>query len=123
MANLTKEMAWTVFQTGAQFRADAPDKPRFKVGDTVRALNINPEGHTRLPRYIRDKVGTVEQLHGVFVFADTRGRGLGDDPQHLYSVRFSATELWGADASPKDSLSITLWESYIEPVTMTESAQ
>jgi nitrile hydratase subunit beta len=123
MANLTKEMAWEVVQTGAQFRAEVLDQPRFKVGQVVRALNMNPDSHTRLPRYIRGKAGTVEQVHGGFVFADSRGRAAGDDSQHLYSVRFSAVELWGASASPGDSVNITLWESYMEPVTTRERPQ
>lgn len=123
MANITKEMIPAIVQTGARFRADVLVEPRFAVGETVRALNIQPEGYTRLPRYIRDKVGVVERLHGGYVFADTIGRNLGDDPQHLYSVRFSAVELWGPSASPKDSVSITLWESHLKPAAVMERAQ
>lgn len=123
MVNLTKEVAWTAVQTGARFRADVLVEPRFKLGDNVRALNIHPEGYTRLPRYVRDKVGIVERAHGGFVFADTVGRSAGDDPQHLYGVRFSAAELWGPDASPKDAVSITLWESHLEPAAVTEEVQ
>ena len=55
--------------------------------------------------------------HGGFAFADTRAHGLGDQPQHVYSVRFEARELWGADAAPHDAVYIDLWERYIEPAT------
>jgi nitrile hydratase len=79
------------------------------------ARNINPVGHTRLPRYIRGRLGIVQGNHGGFVFADTRAHGLGDQPQHVYSVRFEARELWGPEAGPNDAVYIDLWDSYIEP--------
>ncbi|MEQ9573131.1 MAG: nitrile hydratase subunit beta, partial [Nitratireductor sp.] len=36
-------------------------------------------------------------------------------PQHLYTVVFSARELWGEAADPTLSVSIDAWESYLEP--------
>lgn len=89
--------------------------PRFAPGDTVRARNLNPEGHTRLPRYVRGRSGVIEQLHGVHVFPDSQAHGRGEDPRPLYRVRFSARELWGPEASPRDSVSLDLWEPYLEP--------
>jgi nitrile hydratase len=88
--------------------------PRFAAGDTVRARNLNPQGHTRLPRYVRGRTGVVEHLNGVHVFPDSHAHGRGEDPQPLYRVRFSARELWGPDASPRDSVSLDLWEPYLE---------
>jgi nitrile hydratase subunit beta len=88
---------------------------RFHVGQRVRARNINTTGHTRLPRYARGKQGTIERDHGVFVFNDSVVQGLGDKPQHLYSVRFAARELWGSEASPKDSVHLDLWDDHLEP--------
>ena len=41
----------------------APAPARFKVGDRVRAKNIHPTTHTRLPRYARGHVGAVERVH------------------------------------------------------------
>jgi nitrile hydratase subunit beta len=67
----------------------------FKVGQRVRARNIHPTGHRRLPRYVRGKVGTIHLDHGVYVFPDTNADSRGEKPQHLYSVRFAARELWG----------------------------
>jgi nitrile hydratase len=81
----------------------------------VRARNINPTGHTRLPRYARGKVGTVERDHGVFHFADLVAHFLPDKPQHIYSVRFTARELWGEQASPRDSVYLDMWDDYLEP--------
>ncbi len=115
MPALPKEMVVMAISTGASARAEVATAPRFKAGDRVLARNINPATHTRLPRYVRGKVGVVQGNHGGFVFADTRAHGLGDDPHHVYSVRFSARELWGAEASPHDAVYIDLWEPYIEP--------
>jgi hypothetical protein len=39
---------------------------------------------------------------------DTSAYGLGDKPQHLYSVRFLARELWGEQAAPQDSVFVDL---------------
>jgi nitrile hydratase beta subunit len=97
------------------FRRPAADaKARFTAGERVRARNINPVGHTRLPRYARGKAGTIVRNRGIFVFPDTNAHFLGEQPQHLYSVRFAARELWGDEASVRDSVYIDLWDSYLE---------
>lgn len=88
--------------------------PRFAVGDRVRAETLNPHGHTRLPRYARGRVGVVIASHGPHVFPDSHAHGAGEDPQPLYTVRFAAQELWGESANPKDSVSLDLWEPYLE---------
>jgi nitrile hydratase beta subunit len=89
---------------------------RFKIGDRVRAKNIHPKTHTRLPRYARGHVGVVERLHGAHVFPDSVVAGKGEDPQWLYTVRFDAQELWGADADPTVTISIEAFEPYLEHV-------
>jgi len=88
--------------------------PRFKPGDRVRARNLNPSGHTRLPRYVRGKPGVIDSVHGTFVYPDTNAHDGGEQPQPLYSVRFDAVELWGPAAVGRDSLYIDLWEDYLE---------
>jgi nitrile hydratase len=75
---------------------------------------MNPAGHTRLPRYTRGKVGSIDRDHGVHNFPDTTAHGLGEKRQHVYSVRFSARELWGDQASPRDSVYLDLWDDYLE---------
>ncbi|HEY6346148.1 MAG TPA: nitrile hydratase subunit beta [Bryobacteraceae bacterium] len=97
-------------------RPEANAAARFQTGERVRARNIHPLGHTRLPRYVRGKEGTIVRHHGVFVFPDTNAHFLGEQPQHLYSVRFAARELWGDGASFRDSVHLDLWESYLEPL-------
>ena len=88
--------------------------PRFAVGDAVRARNLNPAGHTRLPRYVRGRYGVIAGIHGNHVFPDTAAHNLGEHPQPLYSVRFAARELWGEQGGERDSLYIDLWEQYLE---------
>jgi nitrile hydratase len=101
--------------TGGSSRLEDGVRPRFRAGQRVRARNINPVGHTRLPRYARGKQGTIFKDHGVWALQDTDAEGerLGG-PQHVYSVRFAARELWGDQASPRDSVYIDLWEDYLE---------
>jgi nitrile hydratase len=100
---------------GGSARVDAPAPPRFKPGDAVRARNLHPAGHTRLPRYARGKRGVVERDHGVFVFPDTNGMALGKTPQHVYAVRFAASELWGPSAPARDVVLVDLWDDHLEP--------
>src|SRR5262249_12271741 len=111
---LTADAALTLIRRGAPASRDVPAAARFQVGQSVRARNINPTGPTRLPRYARAKIGTIDRDHGVFVFPDTNGLLLGENPQHLYSVRFSTRELWGEQATPQDSVYIDMWDDYLE---------
>ena len=97
-------------------RPNANARARFKPGQNVRARNMNPVGHTRLPRYARGKGGTIVKSHGIFVFPDTNAHFLGEQPQYLYSVRFAARELWGEQASSRDFVYIDMWDGYLEHV-------
>ena len=112
---LTPEAALAGIRRGAPASRDVSAVPHFHVGQSVRARNINPVGPTRLVRYARGKSGTVDRDHGVFVFPDTNGLFLGETPQHLYSVRFSARELWGEQAAPLEAVFIDMWDDYLEP--------
>ena len=88
----------------------------FKPGDKVRAKNINPTTHTRLPRYVRGHTGIVERINGCHVFPDTNAHGQGDYPQWLYTVVFDGRELWGSDGDPTLKVSIDAFEPYLEKV-------
>jgi nitrile hydratase len=99
----------------ASFRRPIAEPPRFAAGDPVVTRNVHPTGHTRLPRYARGKRGVVDRAHGAWVFADTNARGEGEQPQHLYSVRFDARELWGDSAEPRQTVYLDCWESYLDP--------
>jgi nitrile hydratase len=115
MPVLTVPMVQMLLAKGRSARRDDPAPARFKPGDRVVARNMHPPGHTRIPRYVRGHRGTIERDHGVFVFPDTNAELAGPKPQHVYSVRFGARELWGADAPAKDSLRIDLWDDYLDP--------
>jgi nitrile hydratase len=110
---LAKNVATALTKGGPVNRADIA--PRYKVGDKVRTRNMHPVTHTRLPRYLRDHVGEIAHLHGTHVFPDSNAHGKGEAPQPLYTVRFSAQEIWGEARHPRDTISADLWESYLEP--------
>ena len=113
---LTAAMSSRFLNRGIPSSLEPRVRPLFKVGQRVRARNLNPVGHTRLPRYARGKVGIVERDHGVYDFADTVAHFQGEKRQHVYSVRFTARELWGPSASLRDSVHIDMWDDYLEPV-------
>ncbi|HJN59828.1 MAG TPA: nitrile hydratase subunit beta [Alphaproteobacteria bacterium] len=115
MPALTADAAVATLMAGASARIDVEVAAKFKAGDEVIARNINPAGHTRLPRYVRGKRGTIDKDHGVFGLPDSMAHGGGDAPQHVYSVRFSAREVWGAEASPRDCFYVDMWDDYLDP--------
>ncbi|MFH9969978.1 SH3-like domain-containing protein [Streptomyces mirabilis] len=90
---------------------DAP--PVFAVGERVRAKDMSVPGHTRLPRYIRGHTGVVEVIQPGHVLPDTNAHFRGENPQHVYSVRFDSHELWGTDAEPFE-LTVEMYENYLE---------
>jgi nitrile hydratase len=111
---LTAEGVAAALAAGGPTERPAKKPQRFQVGERVRARNIHPAGHTRLPRYVRGHVGKVTHVHGAHVLPDSSAAGLGEDPQWLYTVRFEARELWGELADCTASVSVDAWESYLE---------
>ena len=99
---------------------DYSGSAKFHPGQSVKAKNMNPPGHTRLVRYVRGRQGEIVRDNGKHLLPDDHARqpGTAKKPditmERLYTVKFSATELWGQDASPMDSVCIDLWESYLE---------
>jgi nitrile hydratase len=89
----------------------AAQLPRFKPGDYVRTRTISPAGHTRLPRYLMNCNGEIAIHHGAHVFPDSNAHGLGEDPQHLYAVKFRASEVFGGTS--RDELFADLFEPYL----------
>ncbi len=86
----------------------------WRVGDRVRTSARNPAGHTRLPRYLRAKPGTIEAVHDRFPLADERAAGR-DVPEQLYTVAFAAADVWDIDAEANCVIHAELWESYLVP--------
>jgi nitrile hydratase subunit beta len=112
---LRSEQVREAIEAGASTRMPAEGiAARFAIGDAVIARNINPTGHTRLPRYARGKSGVIHAVRGVFSFADSNARGDGPCPQHLYTVAFAGEALWG-DAARKDTVYLDLWDNYLDP--------
>ena len=113
-----KDVAITLGRGGPSAR-EVLHSPKFKVGQEVRTINYSPNknmigGHTRLPIYARGKKGKVILHHKGHVLPDASAHDLGDSPEHLYTVEFLSTELWGdKDGNQKDSICIDLWESYL----------
>ena len=103
------------FSRGRPTERAASVPARFRLGDRVRAKNIHPLTHTRLPRYVRGRPGIIERLHGCHVFPDTNALGQGENPQWLYTVRFDARDLWGPEADQMLKVSVDAWEPYLEP--------
>jgi nitrile hydratase len=112
---LSADAVPAVLALGAPTEREAPSPARFAVGDEVMARQINPATHTRLPRYVRGRQGRIVSLHGTHVYPDTHARGEGESPCWLYTVRFDARELWGADTTAS-SVFVDCWEPYLEPL-------
>ncbi len=111
---LTADQVTALVCKGLPASREVAIAPRVAIGQLVRTRQIQPLTHTRLPRYARGKTGTVVRDHGVFVFPDTNSQFLGEKPQHLYSVRFAARELWGNEAAATDAVYLDLWDDYLE---------
>jgi nitrile hydratase subunit beta len=106
------EVAAALLRGSPVNRPSAADA-RFKVGDRVQTRQMNPSTHTRLPRYCRGRRGSIIAVHGAHVFPDANAVGLGEQPQWLYTVRFDASELWGADTTAA-SVCVDCWEPYLD---------
>lgn len=87
------------------------EHPRYVVGDHVRVREWHPLGHTRAPRYVQGKRGTVVRIDGVYSVPDVEAHSDGRRYEPTYSVRFEAIELWGGSGDPVHA---DLWESYLE---------
>jgi nitrile hydratase subunit beta len=93
--------------------AQRPGAGAFVPGDRLRVRNASHGGHTRCPRYVRGRCGTVERVHADAPLPDAQASG-GTDREVFYTVAFDARELW-QDAEPGHVVYVDLWESYLEP--------
>ena len=111
---LKAEDAPAALAAGGPVERDTTTKPVFAPGDMVQARNINPTGHTRLPRYVRGAQGTIMRVQGCHVYPDSNSKGEGENPQWLYSVGFDGDALFGEDAEPNTMVMVDCWEPYLE---------
>jgi nitrile hydratase len=101
---------------GAPAGRETDTAPKFAAGDRVRVRAEAPFGHTRRARYIRGHTGVIEAAHGAFIYPDAAGNGQGENPQHVYTVLFTAAELWGDENAEANTTStFDVWEPYLEP--------
>ncbi|MCJ2024939.1 nitrile hydratase subunit beta [Methylobacterium sp. J-067] len=112
---LTADILEPRFRVGFPSDREPEGPARFAIGETVVAKVMNPVGHTRLPRYVRGRRGVVEAIHGAFVFPDTNAYKRGENPAWLYTVAFTASELWGPEADPGGRVTIAAFEPYFDP--------
>ena len=111
---MARDVAAALARGGPVSRDPGDRRPAFAPGDRVRTLNLQPRGHTRLPAYARDKLGTIEKVQGFHVFADRSAKGEDGAAAWLYTVAFEARALWGAEAPAADIVSVDAWEPYLE---------
>jgi nitrile hydratase beta subunit len=113
---LRADQVAAVLARGAPTARPPHGAARYAPGQWVRTAAAAPQHHTRLPGYARGKRGMIERVHGAHIFADAHARGLGEQPQWLYTVVFDEAELWGANAPRQQStVSVDAWEPYLEP--------
>jgi hypothetical protein len=92
---------------------ELPAGARFAPGARVRTAAVDPAHHTRLPRYVRGRVGTVERVQRTSPLPDDRARRAAQPRvEPVYTVRFEAGDLWDEGTH---AVTVDLWESYLEP--------
>jgi len=115
---LSRDTVDAALKAGSPTERPIDQAALFKVGQQVRARNLHPQGHTRLPRYVRGHVGTIVNVHGGHVFPD--GHTLRASPpfnvpvEWLYTVVFEGPTLWGEGSDPAVEVTVDAWESYLE---------
>ena len=107
------ENIWAALTAHRSYARDVSTPAAFAIDQKVRVKIMNPATHTRSPRYVRGHAGEVVKIHGAHVFPDSNALCLGENPQWLYTVRFTAKELWGH--ATDDTMMLDLWEPYLEP--------
>ncbi len=110
-----------VMMSGGPSARGVVSTPKFKHGDQVTTRRQEDtarvtNGHTRLPQYAAQKTGVIVAHHGGHVLPDSNAHdwqtGDGEAPEHLYAVKFKATDLFD-DADPRDHVVVDCWESYL----------
>jgi len=111
---LTADGVAAMLHRGGPTERAATKPALFTVGDIVRAKDMHPPTHTRLPRYVRGHLGRIEAVRGTHVFPDSNAHGAGENPQWLYTVAFSGAELWADAPDPLLEVTVDAFEPYLE---------
>lgn len=108
------EFISAVIPAGATAARETDAVPKFAIGDVVTVNADAPHGHTRRAGYVRGRTGKIILAHGTMIYPDTAGNGLGEAPEHVYTVLFTNAELWGSEAAePNGTVTFDVWEPYI----------
>ncbi len=115
--SVAAEQIADILSKGAPTNLPAKADPLFIIGERVRVKKIassthtNAHAHTRAPRYVQQRNGVIVHQHGAHIFPDEHAACGKKQPQHLYSVRFEARELWGEETA---AVYVDLFESYLQ---------
>lgn len=102
-----------ILSTGASTLLPEKSTNRFALNQTVVVKHGNPKSHTRVPSYVKGVRGKITHLHGAHIYADEHAKSGSKVPEHLYSVRFEGTDIYGDDAEPNSCVYIDLFEPYL----------
>ncbi|MEK9786188.1 MAG: nitrile hydratase subunit beta [Gammaproteobacteria bacterium] len=117
LSPLMAERVAAILAKGGPVTMPVDRLPGFAVGDRVRVKSNAPAGHTRIPGYIRGRIGKVVEHHGSHVFPDTSAKGQRTG-EHLFSVAFSSEAVWGGSAPGGNFvLRLDMWEPYLDRVS------
>ena len=112
VAVLKAEKVRPLLAKGSPYNRVQASLPLFKTGDHVKVRNLHVSGHTRLPGYLRGATGEIMRYNKAHVFPDAHAHGKGENPQHLYTLRFKARDVFGVNN--EDDLQADLFEPYLE---------
>ena len=115
MADVSTQKSGSTAEKSATNRNEFNSRePAFSVGQKVRTKISITAFHTRLPAYVRGRIGVIEAYHGSQPLADASARGV-IKPEPLYTVAFEAAELWPEAQARRERVFVDAWESYLEP--------
>jgi Nitrile hydratase beta subunit len=83
----------------------------YPAGTRVRVRTVDPDHHTRAPRYVSGHTGEIVAALGRWPVPDDSARGLVPRVETCYAVRFSAADLWGTG---EHTVTVDLWECYLD---------
>lgn len=91
---------------------------RFRLGERVEVENLDLTGHVRVPMFVRQKIGEVTKLWGVFDNPEKRAYGqIGKNPTHLYEIKFRLVDLWrDYDGSAADTVKLDIYQHWLRPL-------
>jgi nitrile hydratase beta subunit len=105
----------TYLVEGDSPKRDTNVAPRFAAGDTVVVKNPPTIEHTRLPGFLRNRVGIVDMVYpATYTYLTSTGPdGIGP-AMPVYSVRFDPEQIWKGNTENNVTIYADLFEAYLE---------